>query len=166
MKTQLLYLALFFLCKDIIAQNPAAIDPSFIYTTGANSNVTKIKLQNDNKIILAGAFTTYNGVSANQIIRLYPTGSKDNSFNSGSGVSGVGSFIHAIAIQSDGKILIGGDFSIYNGTPANYIARLNSNGTIDTTFQTGVGANYKVLTIDVLQSGKILIGGYFFHILL
>jgi len=150
---------LFLLFQNMLAQDPAAIDPSFIYTSGANTNVKVCKLQVDNKIIVAGAFTAYNGPTTNQIMRLYPSGAKDPSFDSGTGVSG--GFIKVVDIQSDGKILIGGNFTTYNGTPTNNIARLNSNGTIDTTFQTGLGANTDVLTINVLPSGKILICGYF-----
>ncbi len=67
-----------------------------------------------------------------------------------------------MAVQSDGKILIGGDFTTYNGnTTVNHIARLNTDGTLDMTFTTGTGASSRVNTIVLQPDGKILIGGTF-----
>ena len=59
-------------------------------------------------------------------------------------------------------MLIGGTFTSYNGTPAGYIARLNADGSLDTTFNYGgTGANNNVDEIVILPSGKILIAGAF-----
>ena len=69
--------------------------------------------------------------------------------------------IYATAVQSDGKMLIGGDFTEYNGTTINRIARLNVDGTLDTSFDPGAGANDDVLDIEILSDGKILIAGGF-----
>ncbi len=68
----------------------------------------------------------------------------------------------SFAAQSDGKILIGGVFTTYNGTSRGYVARLNSDGSLDTGFlATGVGASGLVCSIAVQSDGKILIGGDF-----
>ncbi len=58
--------------------------------------------------------------------------------------TGAGSTVYTITLQPDGKILIGGYFTKYNGTTANRIARLNADGTLDTTFTTGTGASSSV----------------------
>ncbi|MGC2239017.1 MAG: FG-GAP-like repeat-containing protein, partial [Pyrinomonadaceae bacterium] len=69
--------------------------------------------------------------------------------------------INAIALQPDGKILIGGTFSDVAGVPRGRIARLNADMTLDTTFNPPGGANNLVFQILVQQDGKILIGGNF-----
>src|SRR5207248_3253889 len=69
-------------------------------------------------------------------VRLSPNGSPDPTFNTGVGFQTIvpGS-VWAINVQPDGKILIGGDFNLVNEVPRLGIARLNSNSTLDTTFQ-------------------------------
>lgn len=85
-------------------------------------------------------------------------GLPDNSFSSGTGFN---NDVIAIALQSDGKILVGGSFTSYNGVNANRIIRLNANGTIDNTFNFGTGFNSSVSDILVLPDGKIIVVGYF-----
>ncbi|TAE51175.1 MAG: T9SS C-terminal target domain-containing protein [Bacteroidetes bacterium] len=126
--------------------------------TGANTLVRYIAIQPDGKILIGGIFTSYNGTSRNYIARLNSNGSLDTGFNPGTGAN---SHVYSLAIQSDGKILIGGDFTSYNGTARNYIARLNTDGSLDTGFNPGTGANSYVNAVSVLSDGKILIGGNF-----
>ncbi len=140
-----------------------SLDTSFTPGTGANDTIEVIALQPDNKILIAGYFTSYNGVGRNYIARLNSNGSLDTSFNPGTGAN---ADIWAMTLQSDGKILIGGNFTSFNGTVVRCIARLNSNGTLDTTFITdaensGPGVNDIVYTIILQSDGKILIGGNF-----
>ncbi|MBX2917240.1 MAG: hypothetical protein KF856_18375 [Cyclobacteriaceae bacterium] len=140
---------------------PGSIDfnsSAFSSGLGANSTVSSIVVQTDGKILIGGYFTTYNGVSRNYIARLNTDGSIDNSFNPGSGAN---CLINAIALQSDGKIIIGGCFTSYNGTSRNRIARLNVDGSLDTSFNPGNGTNAYVKTIAIQTDGKILIGGGF-----
>jgi hypothetical protein len=54
---------------------------------------------------------------------------------------GFGGFVYSIATQSDGKMIIGGNFTSYKGFPEKYIIRLNPDGTKDTSFNTGIGFN-------------------------
>lgn len=138
-----------------------SIDTSFDPGTGIDSWswINAIVLQPDGKVLIAGEFTTYNGIERNRIARLNPDGSLDTSFDPGNGPSEV---VKSILLQPDGKILIGGLFSNYNGTARNRIARLNPDGSLDTSFNPGAGANSSVVTIDVQVDGKILIGGDFF----
>jgi uncharacterized delta-60 repeat protein len=133
-------------------------DTSFNTGTGFNSGVYEITPQNDGKILVGGGFTTYKGTTENYIIRLNADGSKDTSFNIGTGFNGI---VIAITSQSDGKILVGGGFITYNGVVSNRIIRLNTNGTIDTSFNTGTGFNSDVNTITIQSDGKIIIGGQF-----
>lgn len=135
------------------------LDASFT-GTGANSTVLSTSIQPDGKIIIVGIFNSYNGTAAYGIARLNINGTIDASFTTGTGA--INSVISAIAIQSDGKIIIGGDFMAYNGTAINRIARLNTNGTIDAGFNPGTGANSSIQTISNQSDGKIIIGGYFY----
>ena len=133
-------------------------DNSFDIGTGFNSSVDLVFIQNDGKLVIGGNFTTYQGVSANRIIRLNSDGTRDNSFDIG---TGFGNSVSAIEIQNDGKFVIGGNFTTYQGASANRIIRLNSDGTRDNTFDTGTGFSSTVLTIKIQNDGKLVIGGNF-----
>lgn len=108
--------------------------------------------------MIGGGFTAFNGASRNYIARLNADGSLDTSFNPGTGRN---RWVDTTAIQADGKILIGGDFTSYNGTSINRIARLNEDGSLDTSFNPGTGAGNWVFTTALQPDGKILIGGFF-----
>jgi uncharacterized delta-60 repeat protein len=70
--------------------------------------------------------------------------------------------VYAIGLQGDGKILIGGSFTAYNGVSCAHLALINSDGTLDATFSAGVAGSLSALTTITIQSdGKILIGGRF-----
>ncbi len=66
-------------------------------------------------------------------------------------------------MEDDHITVLGGDFTSYNGTPCGGITRLDTNGNIDTDFNTaiGTGANAGVKAIALEQSGSLLIGGSF-----
>jgi uncharacterized delta-60 repeat protein len=136
--------------------------------TGANFAIYSIAVQSDGKILLAGEFTTFNGTTVNRIVRLNSDGTRDTEFTTNTG-TGSPNAIFSVAIQSDGKILIGGVFATFNGTTVNRIARLNPNGTLDTNFDTNTGtgtgaiggAVNTVNSIAIQPDGKIVIGGEF-----
>ncbi|MFV0468324.1 MAG: T9SS type A sorting domain-containing protein [Dysgonomonas sp.] len=136
-----------------------SIDTSFNPNgEGTNGSVNTLKLQSDGKIIIGGTFTTYNGISANRIARLNADGTLDTSFNIGTAFNNT---VYSISLQPDGKILIGGNFTLYDENDAFRIVRLNTNGSIDTSFDTSVGANNNVNAIAVDNTGRIIIGGNF-----
>jgi uncharacterized delta-60 repeat protein len=128
--------------------------------TKFNNIVSEITLQPDGKILVGGNFTEYSGVAANKIIRLDTGGTIDNTFNIGTGF--VNGQVLSMALQPDGKILVGGSFSTYSGVTRNRIIRLNTGGTIDNTFNIGDGFNGDYVNEITLQpDGKILVGGRF-----
>ena len=129
--------------------------------TGGNGIVYAITLQPDGKILVGGAFTTYNGVTQNQITRLNTDGTRDTGFSSGAGMGLGAVYPRAIALQPDGKILVGGNFLDYDGVSQLYITRLNADGTRDTGFSIGTGFNDYVSAIALQSDGKILVGGGF-----
>lgn len=133
------------------------IDQSFT----APSSVTGLStfdVQSDGKIVLRN------------LIRLNTDGTLDNSFDSGTGISGGAGFggvgINTLLVQPDGKILIGGHYSAYNGNTSVLLTRLNSDGTIDSSFD--ASANFspaadgfygQVYAMKLLPDGKIMIAG-------
>jgi uncharacterized delta-60 repeat protein len=126
--------------------------------TGINSNVGTTSIQSDGKIIIAGFINSYNGITINRIARLNTDGTLDTTFNPGTGPNNI---IETTSIQSDGKIIIGGNFTVYNGIGRNFIARLNTDGTLDATFNGGTEADNIVRTASIQSDGKIIIGGDF-----
>jgi uncharacterized delta-60 repeat protein len=135
-----------------------SIDTSFNIGSGSSNIVYTTTLQSDGKIILGGWFANFNGIGRNRIARLNADGSLDLCFNPGTGFN---SWVRTTSIQSDGKIIVGGDFTYFNGTPRNNIARLNSDGSLDTGFDPGSGCNHRVRTSSIQSDGKIVIGGDF-----
>jgi uncharacterized delta-60 repeat protein len=138
------------------------LDSTFNTGSGADCNVQTTAIQSDGKIIIGGCFTSYNGTPRNRIVRLNMNGSIDTTFNIvGTGVDGPFATVMSISIQSNGKIIIGGDFTSYNGTAINRIARLNTDGSLDVTFNPGTGPDDYVYTTAIQNDGKIIIGGDF-----
>ncbi len=94
--------------------------------------VYDLALQTDGKIIVVGAFASANGTAHVNIVRLQSNGVVDATFNPI--VAPNSSGIRRVFIQPDGKILIGGQITQVNGVARDRIARLNADGTLDTTF--------------------------------
>jgi uncharacterized delta-60 repeat protein len=137
---------------------PGVVENSFYNPTGFNGVVSEIREQLDGKILVGGYFTDYNGTSARRIIRLNSDGSVDNSFIYGNGFN---SSVSSIAVQTDGKLLVGGSFSDYNGMNAEGIIRLNSDGSVDSSFVYGSGFDASIDIIKIQTDGNILVGGQF-----
>jgi len=135
-----------------------SVDNSFVIGSGFNNTVRTITLQPDGKILVGGDFTTYSGVTRNRIIRLNTDGSIDASFVIGTGFDGQ---VFPIELQSDGKILVGGFYNSYSGVSRYFITRLNTDGSVDTSFVIGAGFGGLVNTIALQSDGKILVGGNF-----
>ena len=199
-------------------------DSTFVMGTGFNDRVGTILVQPDDKIIFIGDFTSYDGTTANRIIRLETDGTVDATFNSGTGFNGGanarswasiidadgtilvssgfgwtsydgnaiiasnlicgivrinpdgsynskatngtafdnggGTLINCINTQADGKIVVTGAFIDYDGTAVPNIARLNTDGTIDATFNAGVAAGFSTSTSAnaILDNGQIMVG--------
>lgn len=140
-----------------LLKSSGRVDTTFSPGTGPDDSVVAIVTQSDGKILVGGSFTNFNGVTHHGIVRLNSNGSVDSTFVA---QCNVGSTVRAIAVQLDGKILIGGDFATVSGHASSGIARLNSNGVPDTTFSTTGIVDGEVYAIYPLSSGQVLIGGY------
>jgi len=136
------------------------IDHTFNTGGGFNDNVNVFAVQPDNKILIGGDFTVFKGQTRNHLVRLNPDYTVDESFDIGEGFDGA---VRAIAIQPDGKILVGGEFSKYKGLYAKGLLRLNVDGSQDTSLPTSLsfGFSGSVRSIHLYSDGKMLIGGAF-----
>jgi uncharacterized delta-60 repeat protein len=136
----------------------ADLDPSFVVGSGAQNIVRAIAIANDGKVIIGGQFASYQGNNSRRIARLNPDGSYDSSFVVGNGFNGT---VWTVAIQNDGKVIVGGEFNNYNSPNRSKIARLNADGSLDTTFDPLGGANNAVRSVAIQSDGKIVVVGEF-----
>ena len=88
------------------------IDRTFV-TSGANATINDVLYDSSGKYILAGNFTTFGATTVNRIIRVTSTGGIDNTFYPGSGANVA---IKSVAEQSDGKYIVGGDFTTFTAS--------------------------------------------------
>lgn len=134
------------------------VDDTFNIGTGFNFDVNRVIEQSDGKLVATGRFTEYSGSACNYITRINTDGTRDLTYDIGTGFN-TGFFSrNALEIQSDGKILVGGGFTSYSGSTTNRIARINTDGTLDATFTSGIGTGFNNECKDIkLQSdGKII----------
>jgi uncharacterized delta-60 repeat protein len=135
-----------------------SIDSTFITNPGFDFNVLCVVVQPDGRILVGGSFDTFNGVMQGCIARLNSDGSRDATFNPGTGFDWR---VRSLALQPNGQIVAAGWFSTFNGAPINCIARLNPNGSLDTTFNPGSGFNSEVYSVSLQPDGKIVAVGQF-----
>lgn len=135
-----------------------SLDSSFNSGSGLSGTFQTMVVQNDSKILLGGAFFSYNNTPVKNIVRLNADGSLDSSFNPGSGPD---TYVLALLLQADNKILIGGSFTSYDNQGRNFLAQLNPDGSFVPSFGQLNGANHIVREVVVQPDGKILVGGVF-----
>lgn len=160
-----------FVCSDttpiIRAKLLAALQPQFVgkvdFTvtkstigTGFDNFVTSIELLPDGKMIIGGAFTSYNGTPSNRIIILNPDFSV---FQTTLG-TGFDNTVNAITLLSNGDIVVVGNFTTYNGLASQGIIILNPDLTVDTLAQGAGFVNPSVNAVTILN-GNIVVGGGF-----
>lgn len=144
-----------------------SVDSTFLQDGGFGAfdgwkRVADMARQPDGKIIVGGEFTTFNGQACNRIARLNADGSLDASFNAGTGANDT---VNSLLLQPDGKIIVGGTFTTFNGANIRMLTRLNADGSVDSSFtapEFGGGANWRVESLALQPDGKILAGGTFY----
>ena len=159
-------------------------DPTFLVSpnSGANNFISALALQPNGSILIGGNFTAFNGNDRHRIARLNSDGSLDGTFNPGLGADGTvwsialvnrvvqqtnilneggGLYLTNVVVMTNAQIVIGGDFTSVNGIGMNHVAVLNMDGSVDTTFNPGIGPDGTVNAVAVDFSGRIIIGGNF-----
>jgi len=136
------------------AQTPAAD----AFNPSANGPVYALAMQPDGSLLVGGNFSYIGGTYRPYLARFSTDGTLDSSFTPGITTQN-GGFPCALAVQPDGKILVGGDFVAVDGLAYTNFARLTIDGSVDTNF---LGqADGEVNTLAVQPDGKILVGGGF-----
>jgi uncharacterized delta-60 repeat protein len=137
-----------------------AADP--VSPRNANGSISKAIPQSDGKVIVVGSFSYIGSVERAGIARLNVDGTLDPTFDVGTGANGA---INLVALQSDGKVLVVGPFTSVNGTTRNGVARLNSDGKLDSTFNPGAGisspGNGAIYDLQIDSGGKAVLAGGF-----
>ena len=130
--------------------------------TDLDGQVICLAVQEDGKILMGGEFTAVDGQPRGGIARLLPDGTLESAagFNTGTGANGA---VHCLVVQPDGKILLSGNFTEFNGQPCGRIARLHPDGSLEgtETFDPGSGADNVVHGLAVQEDWKIIMVGGF-----
>src|SRR5205807_9169139 len=137
-----------------------SVDTNFSASvTAGEPTIHSVAVQPDGKVLVGGMFTGMNGAPRFRLARLNADGTLDTNFVAT--VAGSGSFITVsdLALQSNSQVVISGWFDAVNGSPRTNIARLNSNGTLDSTFVAGTDTTPNALALQL--DGRVLIGGAF-----
>jgi uncharacterized delta-60 repeat protein len=140
------------------------VDEAFNVGSGFDDVVSSISQATDGSgdLYVGGWFTTYNGTSSNRLIRLNSDGTVDATFNVGSGFD---DFVMSISPATDGSgdLYVGGRFSTYNGNSSNRLIRLNSDGSVDNTFNVGSGFSDEIQSVSPAadDSGDLYVQGLF-----
>jgi len=148
--------------------SPSYVDSSFQYDScnSCNFPIQNLLLQPDGKIVVVGAFSYYNSEERSFIVRLESNGFIDDTFTVATTSNRA---IKDVIMEPSGKLIIAGEFDNYSGNSlAKRIARLNTNGTLDTSFSPAAGptGTYLGPSVHDLQrqaDGKIIVCGSFTH---
>jgi uncharacterized delta-60 repeat protein len=131
--------------EDRLTPSGGLLDPTFgsggivNLPSTTDNGAPAVAVQPDGKVVIAGRGTGNRGATSISVQRLNRTGSLDTTFNQTGSVTiqtGKSDWPTSVALQPDGKILVGGQATASNGTSQFLVARLNANGTLDTTFGT------------------------------
>ena len=136
----------------------AGFDPTSAGPSATDVSVVLVRPA-DSKIFAGGYFSTFGGAPRNNMAWVNDDGTVDGTFNGLSGATDAFPQIFALATQADGKILVGGFFSSFNGSPRYNIVRLNPDATIDQTFDAALETHGLVRALLVQPDGKIVIAG-------
>ncbi len=149
-----------------------AVDTTFGYQglVGPSGYPSAMAVGPDGKVVVVGSY--YNGSNYDfGVQRFNPNGTPDTTFGSNGGVvtdlTGQNDQPDAVAVQSDGKIVVGGDWANASGVDDFALVRYNTNGTLDTTFGSGgkvldvLGPGYYsgIRALAIQPDGKIVAAG-------
>lgn len=159
-------------CQGIVKLRPdGTIDPNWLlsgYVPGAQNfsggaTVMDLKLESTGTILVSGAFPSYYGVGCPNLARISSlNGQIDIAFRDALVLNPPNGAVWSVDTQSDGKIILGGDFStLAAANVRNGVARLLTNGSVDNTFTFSGVTNATVRKVKVQADDKILVGGNF-----
>lgn len=157
--------------RSLVARlnSDGSLDPTFNPGTGATDLIAGgidgnndpfvfwVSVQSDGKILITGNFRNYNGASSVGLARINPDGSRDTSFNVGSGLDSWG---RSMTLQPNGQILLSGWFTSYNNQSFNRLVRINLDGSADQTFNPYFGDRTAIYSTALAANGRVIAGGH------
>lgn len=144
-------------------------DTTFLIDTNLRHRISAVHFDKNGDVLIAGSFQYVNSLLRVGIARLNSDGAVYTSFKTGAGVKG---YVYALAVQADGKIIVGGSLEEYNGQPVKQVIRLFPDGTLDTSFKTpwtltkGLNASSwgTVTHIAIDSRNRVVIAGDYTHV--
>ncbi len=130
-------------------------DPSFVVSAPGLSSFYTLAATVPDGFVVGGSFSQVNGQARTNLARFLSSGALDSTFTSGP--NHWADTVFALAVQTDGKLLVGGGLSNLNGHSLTNLGRLNPDGTVDTAFVAAIGG--PVYSIVVQPDGRILVAG-------
>jgi len=139
--------------------SPDGEDTTGVFTVSWGAPTLKTISNLGDRFILGGSFNSYSNVGIPAVSSQFviPIG-EDMTFNFGTGFNQI---VYSSLETNDGSYLIGGDFTTYNGLSASKIVKLSATGSIDNTFNTGIGFDNYVYPIIKTSDNNYLMGGLF-----
>jgi uncharacterized delta-60 repeat protein len=136
--------------------NPdGSVDASFCHQNGALLYPKTLVTLANGKILVGG---TADSSGRGFVRRLNSDGSIDTSFAE----AGCDQAVEALAVDSAGRVIVGGSFGHLNGAERLHLARLNAQGTLDPAWD--IAANNVVKALAIGRDGGVLVGGAFTEI--
>ena len=133
-------------------------DTNYNQGEGIDGKVYTVGLQSNGKVVVGGAFLSANQAGHTNVARFNQDGTVDPTFNPYTDETGE---VRRLAIQPDGKILVGGTFTTMNGTGRRIWRDFFRNGTLDTTFSAPNLTNISVRGLALMADGRMLVAGNF-----
>jgi uncharacterized delta-60 repeat protein len=131
---------------------------SFEVGAGFDGVVEALTEDDTGRIIVGGAFSSYRGTTAPNLVRLTAQGEFDTSFQPGSGPNGA---VRALLRHADGRVTVAGEFTTFDGAAAGRIVRVREDGSRDTGFTSTAGFSDAVTLLHPWGPDRILAGGKF-----
>ena len=128
---------------------------SYIGDETFNGLVSGYARDNLNRLVYTGLFTKALGVDRPNVARFNSNGTLDNSFNPGTGPNGE---VTHLVIQSDNKVVLAGNFNRFSGHTVGYMARLNENGTFDSSFSGS--ADDRIFRLEAGGTNLLVVGSF------
>jgi uncharacterized delta-60 repeat protein len=137
---------------------PGSLASDFNPGAGANGRVRSIARAPDGRIIVGGTFTSFDNTNRTNIARLNVDGAHDLTFNPSNGPN---SIVSAVGVISDGRVIVGGAFTTFNGALHRRIVRLTTNGLPDTSFNQVPVFNAAINSLATHPNNRVAVGGGF-----
>ena len=143
---------------DTVSPEPAPSAQKF--PVGVNGKVYAMAAQADGKIVIGGEFISVNNKQRQNLARMNPDGTLDETFTPRfeDGVQGT---VYALAVDAQGRILVGGTFENAANKDVAYLARYLPDGTLDPAIGYAQGTNGTIYAVTALPDGGFAVGGQF-----